>query len=691
MYKIFCYSKSNLPKGLSSQCYTIAIAKPIISANLIKKTAFSILLQCFLILFSISAYSNSTNRNLSENSVNNSFNFSPLCGPTDTICKGDTVTLSASNPFALSYSWTPGYNISSLTIPNPKVYPNQTTTYHVTIYGITNNLIPNGDFSQGNTGFTSGYTYTTNLWPEATYYVGTNPFTYHANFAPCTDHTTGTGNMMIVNGASVTNTNIWQKNVTVNPYSIYVFSCWLTSVTPTFPAELQFFVNGVQIGAVFNATPINCNWNMFYNTWPSGAATTANIAIKNQNSALSGNDFAIDDLYFAELIEIYDSTKIVVEKPVISLGNDTSICKGDTLTLSPGMGFAQYLWSNNSTLTSLKAATTGNYWVKVTTQSGCKASDTVHLTINPLPIITTKNDTICIGDTANLFASGANSYIWSNGLTSQTISVHPTITTNYNVIATSNAGCKDSSFATALVHQLPIIDITPPQTVCEGNAATLTASGGIYYLWDNGKSTATINVNPSINTSFNVEVTDTNGCKNDTLTSVSVIPNPIAIITADVDSVCVGNPIVLSASGGNSFRWNNNEHTSSIKVYPTLPTTYSCTVSNTINGTICSNTSNYSVYAEDCNTLYIPNAFTTKGITQTFKPIGIFPSDTEYYFAIFNKWGQLIFETTNFEIGWDGSYNGERVQYGVYVYYVKVRFGGQLRSFERKGIVTFIE
>ena len=683
--------KSILQKGLSAHCFAMAITKQISFAFFLKKYVLSILLQCFLILFSISAYSNASNINLNSKNINKSCNYLFLTGPTDTICMGDTVTLSATNPFALSYSWTPGYNISSLTIPNPKVFPNQTTTYHVTIYGITNNLIPNGNFSQGNTGFTSGYIYQSNLWPEATYYIGTNPFTYHANFAPCTDHTTGTGNMMIVNGASVTNTNIWQKNVTVNPYSIYVFSCWLTSVTPTFPAALQFFVNGVQIGAVFNATPINCNWNMFYNTWPSGAATTANIEIKNQNSALSGNDFAIDDLYFAELIEIYDSTKIVVEKPVINLGNDTSICKGDTLTLSPGTGFAQYLWSNNSTLTSLKAATTGNYWVKVTTPNGCKAYDTVHLTVNPLPLITTKNDTICTGDTANLFVSGANSYLWSNGLTSQTIKVHPTITTNYNVIATSNAGCKDSSFATAIIHQPPKVDITPPQTICEGNTASLAASGGIFYLWNNGQTTASINVNPSINTSFFVEVTDTNGCKNDTSTSVSIIPKPIAVITADIDSVCVGNPIVLSASGGNSFRWNNNEHSSSIIVYPTMPTTYSCTVSNTINGTICSNTSNYSVFAEDCNTIYIPNAFSSKGITKIFKPVGIFPSNTEYYFAIFNKWGQIIFESTNYEIGWDGTFKGERVQYGVYVYYVRVRFGGQLRSFERKGIVTFIE
>ncbi|MFZ4400993.1 MAG: gliding motility-associated C-terminal domain-containing protein [Bacteroidales bacterium] len=657
-----------------------------------KKTfLFSVAIHCFLMGYSL--YATTGLKITNTFNFNNRINYTNLflSGPTDTICVGDTVTLSASNPLALSYSWSPGYNISNTTIQNPKVFPTQTTTYHVTIYGITNNLIPNGDFSQGNTGFTSGYTYTTNLWPEATYYVGTNPQTYHANFAPCTDHTTGTGNMMIVNGAGVPNVNIWQKTVNINPYSIYVFSCWLSSVTISAPAELQFFVNGVQIGAVFNATPINCNWNMFYNTWASGSATTANIAITNQNNAISGNDFAIDDLYFAQLVEIYDSTKIVVEKPIINLGNDTSICKGDTLSLTPGNGFAQYLWSNNSTLPLLKATNAGNYWVKVTTQNGCKTSDSIQLTVNPLPIITCLNDTICNGDTASLFASGGNKYLWSNGDTTQTTIIHPVLTTDYNIIVTSNKGCKDSSFATVVVNQAPIIDITAPKAICEGSSTTLTASGGVNYLWDNGQNTSMIVVNPATNTTYNVVVTDTNGCKNDTSTSVTVINNPIAKITADIDSVCIGNPIILSASGGSYFSWNTGEHNSIIKVYPSHPTTYSCTVTNIISGSSCSNTATYNVFAEDCNTLYIPNAIRSTGNNRIFKPLGMFSSKTEYYLAIFNKWGQLLFETKNYDIGWDGTFKGKFVPFDVYVYYLRIKFGGQLKSFERKGTVTFVE
>ncbi len=645
----------------------------------------SIFLLIILILNTISIYSSN------KYNMNGSKFYFMFPGPNDTICSGDTVTLSASNPFALSYVWSPGYNISSLNIANPKVYPSQTTTYHVTIYGITNNLINNGDFSQGNTGFSSGYTYTTNLWPEATYYIGSNPLSYHPNFASCGDHTTGNGNMMIVNGAAVPNTNIWQKTVNVNPNAMYVFSCWLASVTPTNPAQLQFFVNGVQIGAVFNATSINCNWNMFYNLWPSGTATTANIAIKNQNSQLSGNDFAIDDIYFAEMVEIYDSTKIVVEKPSVSLGNDTAICQGDTIKLSAGNTFAQYLWSNNAVTSSINVTAAGNYWVKVTSAKGCKASDTINLNINPKPLITTINDSICKGDTAILSASGGNKYLWSTGDSTQNILVNPNITTNYKVVVKTNAGCIDSAFAKAVVFQKPLIGITSSQTICEGSSAIITANGGINYLWNNGATTPTINVSPLTNTTYSVDVTDNHGCKNDTSTTVSIIQNPIATIVADIDSVCIGNPVVLSAFGGNTFHWNNGDNTSSITVYPNSTTNYSCTVSNTNNGVSCSNTTSYEIYAENCNTLYIPNAFVPIGINKIFKPIGNVPLGSEYYFSIFNRWGQLIFETENYETGWDGSYNGKLVQSGVYVYYIRLKFAGQKSSFEKTGIVSLIE
>ena len=379
-------------------------------------------------------------------------------------------------------------------------------------------------------------------------------------------------------------------------------------------------------------------------------------------------------------------------KPIVVV-NDPTICIGDSATLT-ATGALTYTWSNGLLPGDVKKVAptiATSYIVTGTGSFGCKNKDTSLVTVNPLPIINISNDTICKGDMATLSASGGNSYLWSNGATTPTITVNPSVTTDFGVTVTSNEGCKDSSFATSFVNQPPILSITASHSICEGTSTTLTVGGGVYYQWDNGFNTASITVNPITDTVYTVEVTDTNGCKNDTSTSVTIILNPVALITADFDTVCIGNHVTLSANGGNSFLWNTGEKSSTIIVYPTNQTTYTCTVSNISNGISCSNTSNYQIYAEDCNTIYIPNAFAPIGINKIFKPKGSFPAETEYYMAIYNRWGQLIFETQDYEMGWDGTFKGKLVEAGVYIYYVRVRFGGQKKSFERTGSVTIVE
>ena len=93
-----------------------------------------------------------------------------------------------------------------------------------------NELVVNPDFSAGNIGFTSDYTYCNSggcLLPEATYAVGANPTFFHPSFQG-TDHTTGTGNLMIVNGAGTPNTNVWCQTIGVNPNTTYLFSAWIS-------------------------------------------------------------------------------------------------------------------------------------------------------------------------------------------------------------------------------------------------------------------------------------------------------------------------------------------------------------------------------------------------------------------------------------------------------------------------------
>ena len=160
------------------------------------------------------------------------------------------------------------------------------------------NLVANGDFTAGPSGFTSDYGFSPgNGVPPAVYDVGTNPNAIHPSWASFGDHTTGTGNMLIVNGSETPGAIIWGENgLSVEANTTYYFSTWIASTYPTSPAELDFSINGVAIGPTFTASTTTGDWQLFQASWNSGASTTANIALVNQNLAFNGNDFALDDI-----------------------------------------------------------------------------------------------------------------------------------------------------------------------------------------------------------------------------------------------------------------------------------------------------------------------------------------------------------------------------------------------------------
>ena len=164
------------------------------------------------------------------------------------------------------------------------------------------NLITNGDFESGASGFTSGYVLSPgNITPAGTYDVVTNPALVHPNATSYGDHTSGSGNMLAVNGASIPGVIVWGETVVVDPSTNYDFAAYLSSWTSISPADLLFSVNGLSIGSLA-ATSTTGVWNLFFTTWNSGTSTSANIQIVNANTASSGNDFALDDIYFGNPI-----------------------------------------------------------------------------------------------------------------------------------------------------------------------------------------------------------------------------------------------------------------------------------------------------------------------------------------------------------------------------------------------------
>jgi hypothetical protein len=169
-----------------------------------------------------------------------------------------------------------------------------TTFAGMTGHAFATNLVINGSFESGNTGFTSGYALGS-LYGAGAYVIGTNPQNYHPHFANISAE--DGANMMIVNGASASGVPVWtETGLTITPNTTYYFSTWVASVTPVAPANLQFSINGSNVGNL-QATS-STNWQQFYTTWNSGNATSAKISLVNLNTQADGNDFALDNIAF---------------------------------------------------------------------------------------------------------------------------------------------------------------------------------------------------------------------------------------------------------------------------------------------------------------------------------------------------------------------------------------------------------
>ncbi len=267
-------------------------------------------------------------------------------GPDTNVCApGGTIGLMGSisgNP--LFYQWSPSTGLNNPFILTPTANITGEITYTLMAWGVdpaNANLVVNGNFSGGNVGFNSDYTYVVDIpavqnemVPEGTYAIITNPNFVHNGFSGCNDHTGGGGNMMVINGAANLQ-DIWCQTITVSPDAFYNVSAWVASVNPSSPAQLQFSINGTPIGPIINAVPTPCQWIPFNATWNSGSSTTAEICILNLNTSPGGNDFALDDISMVGLCNAQDEVTItlydeVAPYPVID--GPTFLCEGETGT-----------------------------------------------------------------------------------------------------------------------------------------------------------------------------------------------------------------------------------------------------------------------------------------------------------------------------------------------------------------------
>lgn len=385
--------------------------------------------------------------------------------------------------------------------------------------------------------------------------------------------------------------------------------------------------------AISGCTPVSANFNAILNV-PDTSAISWSWSLGNGVTSTLQNPpaqtYTTPQVYDIELIATNSTgCKDTVRKsfevyaiPVINAGPDMQICRGTPAQVT-ATGGATYSWSPAIGLSCSSCANplaspdfTQQYQVTGRSVHGCSNTDSLAITvIQPFVMDSKKDDTICVGSTVRLFASGANSYQWSPsaGLSSTTSAVPlagPKTTTRYMVVGSDAYGCfKDTGYTTIKVYPVPQVDAGKDITMKNGGpAVTIKATlspdvTATYWLPAPGivsSTSNTLTVRPTQTTDYTVEVRNPGGCKaTDRLT------------------------VFVMCDGANVF----------------IPNTFSPNGSGT-------------------NDIFYPRGS------------GIFKIKL---LRIFNRWGEIVFEKVNFmpndpSAGWDGTFKGQKLNSDVYVY-----------------------
>ena len=633
-----------------------------------------------------------------------------------TICVGKAVPLHANA--SLDFCWSPTAYLDNPASSNPVANPPAMTKYYFTTKTTGANLIINGDFAAGNSGFTSDYPYSSSGLPAAVYFIGTNPANWNPGMSSCSDHTTGSGNMLLVNGSEQLNTNIWAETITVQPNTNYAFSAWLQSISNISPAILQFSINGNPLSSQLQASPTPCEWNQFYTTWNSGNTTTAVISIINENQSFSGNDFALDDISFAPVNVQIDSVTISVETPSVKAAPaDTIVCPG-TPALLHATGSLNYAWSPATGLSDVAIAdpvalipasgpATVTYTVTGTSARGCVASDQVTVNLFPRLLTIGADTTICRGDPARLNASGAVFYSWSpaqyldNPLSLTPIS-HPDRTTRFYLWTTDINQCRETDSVTVNVRPVPVFHAPPDKIICYGFETTLESSNGPDYVYSwvpatglDDPSSPAPDTRPEATLTYTLHINDSTCTAYDSSFSVEVVVRPNPVITAEKnnDIDCAVHAAQLRADGGVSYQWQpvsglNNPYSPAPIASVDTTTTYVVRGTGS-NGCYAYDTLTVYVTATGANTFVVPNAFTPNGDGHN-DCFGVARwGDIQLEeLMIYDRWGMRVFSTRNPSECWDGTYQGRQQPMGTYVYIIKARtYCGEIT---RKGTLMLV-
>ena len=526
------------------------------------------------------------------------------------ICTGDSVMLSASG--ANTYTWSPATSLNQNTGSNVMASPAATTTYTIvgtdingcsadTTTTVTVNPLPVVDAQASVNEICPG---------GSTQLTATGAQAY--NWSPATGLSSTTGNTVTASPATTT---------TYYATGISADGCEATD-------SVEIIVHPKPNLTYSLSQPSICNNDSLTITM-SGAATydwyigNTNLPFTGASATVSPSSnttYTVIGTSANGCLDTIDIPVTVNPLPVVApSAANHDICTGDSVMLSAS-GANTYTWSpatslNQNTGSNVMAspAATTTYTIVGTDINGCSADTTTTVTVNPLPVINLQaSDTsICLGQSVQIVAQGAQNYTWSpsaslNTTTNDTVIATPTSTTTYQVAGINSNGCENTSNITIHVHQAGPLTATPPSaSICAGDTTTLSVSGAVTYTWINTPGLLQSNggqaqVSPASTTTYHVTGIDSNGCIRDVDIPVTVNPLPTVDANSNIASVCLGDTASLWGTGASNYDWYNNGNfigsQNPISVNPVSTTTYYVEGTD-VNG--CSNIDSVEIVVND--------------------------------------------------------------------------------------------